>query len=95
MSTLTDTTEIVAADDCLSTTIDGESVILHMGTDEYYGFNEVGTFVWESIQEPRSLEAVCEDVTDEYEVEYDRCRADVEELVRDLADKGLARIDPE
>lgn len=95
MNTLTDSTEVVAADDCLSTTVDGESVILHMDSDKYYGFNEVGTYVWESIQEPQTIGVVCQDVTEEYDVEYDQCRADVEDLIRDLVDKHLARIDPE
>jgi hypothetical protein len=93
LNSLTDSTEIVAADDCLSTTIEGESVILHVGSDKYYGFNEVGTYVWESIQRPRTIKEVCQDVTEEYNVEYDQCRADIEDLIRDLVDKNLARID--
>ncbi|ESP90006.1 hypothetical protein K933_00547 [Candidatus Halobonum tyrrellensis G22] len=85
----------MAAENCLSTTIDGETVVLHTDAGKYYGFNEVGTFVWESLQEPHTVEEVYEAVTDEYDVGYDRCREDVDELLAELADKDLVTVDAE
>lgn len=92
MSTFSESTEVVANDDCLSTTIDGETVILDTAAGRYYGFNEVGTFVWESLQDPRTVADLCETVVAEYEVGYDRCRDDVDDLLTELTDKGLVRI---
>lgn len=93
MSTLTESTQIVAADGCLSTTIDGETVILHVDAGKYYGFNEVGTYVWDLLQRPRTVEEVCRAVVEEYDVTYDRVRDDVDEIVRELAEKDLVRFD--
>lgn len=95
MSTLSESTEVVAADDCLSTTIDDETVILDMGAGKYYGFNEVGTFVWNSVQQPLTVAEICDKVTAEYDVEYERCRSDVDDLLVELADKDLVRFEEE
>lgn len=94
MSSPTDlpkSTKIIANDDCLSTIIDGESVILHMGTEKYYGFNEVGTHIWEFSQESRTIDEVCEHVMQSYDVDEERCMADVRELVAELIELDLVR----
>jgi hypothetical protein len=91
-SALTTATTVVADDDALSTTIDGETVILHPDVGKYYGLNEVGTFVWELLQEPRSVDELCREVVDAYEVDRDRCRPDVEDLLVKLVEKDLVRL---
>jgi hypothetical protein len=84
-------TTIVASDDCLSTTTDGESVILHVEHGQYYGFNEVGTDIWEFAQEPRTVEEICERVRRSYDVGEERCLADVTDLVAEMLDLDLVR----
>lgn len=90
---LSATTTVVATEDVLSTTIDDETVILHESSGKYYGLNDVGTFIWNLLEEPRTIEAICEAVTAEYDVEYERCERDVNEMVSELAEKGLVRLD--
>jgi len=89
--TLSESTTVVANDDCLSTEIDGESVILHMEQGKYYGFNEVGTRVWELAQEPHSLEEICRTILEAYDVDEERCRADIRELITELIELDLVR----
>lgn len=91
-TTLTQSTTVVAAESALSTTIDGETVILHRDVGKYYGLNEVGTFIWELIQEPHSVDEVCQEVVTAYNVAPERCRSDVEELLADLEKKDLVRL---
>jgi hypothetical protein len=91
--TLTTETTAVAAENALSTTIDGETVILHRDAGKYYGLNEVGTFIWELLQEPRSLDELCQEVITAYDVERQRCRNDIEELLVELAETDLVRLD--
>jgi len=88
-----ESTEVVAAEDCLSTTLDGEKVILHMDAGEYYGFNEVATDIWETIQEPRTVREVSEYLVAEYDIGYDRGKQDTVELMAELDEKGLVRLD--
>ena len=91
--TLTAETTAVAAENALSTTIDGETVILHRDIGKYYGLNEVGTFIWELLQEPQSVDEICQEVIAEYGVERQRCRSDIEDLLVELAETDLVRLD--
>jgi len=82
----------VAADDTLSTTLDGESVILHTGSGKYFGFNHVGTDIWDLLEEPHSVVEVTERIADGYDVTQERCRDDIDELVEELIEKELVRV---
>lgn len=90
MPEITESTEVRADDNCLSTTLDGETVILHMEEGTYYGFNDVGTFVWESLQRSQTVEEVCQSVAAEYDVEYGECHEDVKQMIAELVQKDLA-----
>jgi hypothetical protein len=92
MGDYTDSTTVVAVEDALSTTLDGESVILHTGSGKYFGFNEVGTRVWEAMQEPRSMVEITQQIENEYDVERERCRSDIESLVDELVERDLAQV---
>jgi len=92
VNTVSGSAVVVAADDCLSTTIDGEAVILDPNAGQYYGFNEVGSFIWEHIQDPETIDAVCEAVGQAYDVSEDRCRSDVEDLFEEMLHAGLVEV---
>ena len=91
-ASLSESTTVVVTESTLSTTIGDETVILHEPDGVYYGLNDVGSFVWNLLEDPHTIEAICEAVTAEYEVERERCKEDIEEMVSELADKGLVRL---
>jgi hypothetical protein len=95
MVEFTGTTTVVADDGTLSTSIDGESVLLDTDSGTYFGFNEVGSEVWEAIQEPRSVEELTERIVSKYDADRETVRTDVEELLAELANKDLVRIERE
>jgi hypothetical protein len=92
MVQLTDSTTIVAAEDTLSTTLDGESVILHTESEQYFGFNEVGTDLWELVAEPRSIAELTEAIAADYDVTVSECRADIEAHVEAMLAEDLVRV---
>lgn len=69
--------------------IEGESVLLHLNDARYFGLDDVGTRIWQLIEERGDLEAVFEQMGREYDVESHRLEADLEKLVGELASKGL------
>lgn len=91
-TSLTGTTTVARTEDALSTSIDDETVILHASGGKYYGLNDVGTFIWEFLEEPRTIDAICTAVTAEYDVESKRCETDVNEMISELATKGLVTL---
>jgi hypothetical protein len=91
-TSLSESTTVVATENTLSTTIRGETIILDEADGVYYGLNDVGSFIWNLIEDPHTIEEVCEAVTAEYEVERERCQRDIEEMISELADTGLVMI---
>lgn len=88
----TDTT-VVARDEHVATTVDGETVLLNNETGTYQGLHGVGTRIWAEIQEPTTVEEVVETVATEYDVSLQRCERDVREFLGELAVEGLVEID--
>jgi hypothetical protein len=70
-------------------TIAGEGVILSLDTKVLRGLNPVGARVWELIDGQRSLDAMAQQIAQEFDVEPARALADVERFVQELLARGL------
>ena len=86
-------TTVVAASEPVSTTVDGEEVILHPGTGQYHGLNAVGTKIWERVREPTTVESLTRDIAEAHGEPHERVRGDVESFHVDLLDADLVRVD--
>lgn len=84
----------VAADKrLLASEVRGEAVILDVQSGTYYGLDEVGTRIWQLVQQPISLGNILETLLSEYEVEPDRCERDLCRYIDDLVGKGLIHFE--
>jgi hypothetical protein len=83
---------VLASKDQLSCDLGGEAAILNLATGVYWGLNEVGSFVWKMVEQPRRLSEICRAVVEVYDVDMERCERDVMALVRELAEAGLVEI---
>ena len=92
MTYLFDKTRVVAAKDQVSRDMAGEAAILNLTSGVYYGLNPIGARIWNLIQEPKTLGEINETILREYEVNTDRCEADVRALLSQLAEQGLVEI---
>lgn len=72
---------------------DGESVLLNLDTEQYYDLNAVGSRMWELLIASPSVAAAYAALIEEYEVEPDILRHDLETLVADLIEQGLVIVD--
>lgn len=75
------------------TTLGSESVVLELQAGTYFGVNEVGTAVWNFLQQPRQVADVIEYVVNNYEVSADRAEAEILIFLQNLADKGLVVVE--
>ena len=80
MSLLSSGSVNVAGKDQVSCDLHGAAAILNVRSGTYYGLNEVGSTVWNLIQQPRSVEEICKTLLREYEVEPARCSSDLIEV---------------
>lgn len=72
--------------------LDGETVILHLDSGQYFGLEPVGARIWELIKEGKNLAAVCEVMLVEYDVSREELERDVSALINDLAAQGIISL---
>jgi hypothetical protein len=75
--------------DVLVRRVDDMAVLLELRTRGTYSLDEIGTRVFDAVVGSDSLGAAITTLLAEYDVEIERLRADVRELVAELAKRGL------
>ena len=78
--------------DVLVSELDGESVILNLKTESYFGLDEVGARMWTVVTGSDSIQAGYEKLTDEYGVDPERLRKDLTALLEQLVEQGLLEV---
>jgi coenzyme PQQ synthesis protein D (PqqD) len=80
------------SDDVLISDLQGESVILNVNSQRYYGLDKVGTRFLTLLSNSESIEHAFANLSDEYDVESDELRGDLTELLTELTKAGLVEI---
>lgn len=80
--------------DVLVRELAGESVLLDLRSESYFGLDAVGTRMWQALVEAGSLEGALAALEGVWEVEPARLRRDLAELVDQLATQGLVEVEP-
>ncbi|MES2937371.1 MAG: PqqD family protein [Pseudomonadota bacterium] len=75
--------------DVMARQVGDETVILHLGSGNYYGLDPVGARAWQLLGEGRTPAEVCEQLLGEYDVARVQLEADLQTLLQDLLANGL------
>ena len=86
---------IIVAPDVISQEVSGETVILDLNSENYFGLDEVGTRIWQLIEEKGTLQAVFDQLLVEYDVEEEQLLEDLQALVEQIAGIGLVSLQAE
>jgi len=86
---------ITIAPDIVFREVDGEAVILNLDSGLYFGLDQVGTRIWQLIQQHGSLQNVFETMCEEFDVGSDTLERDLLGLMDELCAKGLVRASPD
>ena len=87
---MTQTIEI--SSDILTQEVSGETVILDHNSESYFGLDEIGTRIWQLIQEQKDLKSVTATMLNEYDVEEKQLEEDIEDLLAKLDEAGLIKL---
>ncbi len=79
-----------ASQEAIGQEVRGETVILDLASEEYFSLDEVGTRVWQLIQEPISVGSLKNQLLEEFEVDESTLESDLRELIDVLVSEGLA-----
>jgi len=84
--------EVSIPDQVLFRDLDGESVLLHLGSGQYFGLDQVGTLIWQLLVEGRSLDEIEERIVAEYDASAEEVENDVLRIVEELTQNGLVEV---
>lgn len=87
--------QVTVPSDVLIRELDGESVILDLNSERYFGLDSVGTRMWVALSTSASIQTAYDALLTEYEVEADQLKHDLCTLVEQLAEQGLIKISSE
>ena len=76
----------------LSQEVSGETVLLDMQSESYFGLDAVGTRIWQLLQENNHLQQVFDTMLEEYDVDEKQLEKDLDELLNKLIDEELITI---
>ncbi len=76
----------------ISTELDGETVILDLESGVYSGLDEIGTRIWNLLEEPLSFAEIREAILVEYDVSMEQCTSDLFGFLDDLLANNLITL---
>lgn len=80
-------------DHVLMRELDGESVILDLESENYYGLDEIGTRLWQVLITSETIGDANEKLLMEYNVERAELQGDLQDFITNLVEKNLLTID--
>ena len=83
---------ISASPNQVSGVLNGETVLLSSTTNLYYGLDPVGSRIWELIQEPKRISAICDQLALEFDVDPLVCEHDTRELLAKMLEADLVKL---
>jgi len=86
-------TVIRPRDGVLACDLAGGAALLDTGSSTYFALNGVGAAVWSLIERSTTVNTLVEHVTTTFEVTSATARHDLEDLIANLAQHGLVRIE--
>jgi hypothetical protein len=80
---------LVRSPDILSTDIDGELVLISIHHGRYYGLDAVGSEIWQRLEQPKLIDALCDEVKAHFEGDPDTIERETIEYIDLLASNAL------
>lgn len=76
----------------VTSNIDGEIVMMSVDNGEYYGLDEIGSRIWDLLENSISIEQLVDQLTEEFDVAKEDCINDTFEFLKDLLNKNLILV---
>ena len=84
---------ITLSPDVISQEVSGETVLLDLESEHYFGLDEVGTRIWQLARETDDLKAIYDTLLAEYDVAENRLTQDLDVLLGEIAGLGLITLE--
>jgi hypothetical protein len=84
---------VVVSPEVLLQDVGGESVLLDLKSESYFGLDQVGTRIWRLLEQDGALKCVHQVLLQEYDVDAQRLETDINDLVTKLEAAGLVNVE--
>ena len=84
---------IALSPDVISQEVSGETVLLDIESENYFGLDEVGTRIWQLIKETNELQSIFDTLLEEYNVSEQRLQLDLTTLLTEIEGLGLVKLE--
>ena len=97
MPTIPDDVQLVRRDRVVANDLnDTDTVMLDVDSGTYFGVTATGRSIWDLLAEPSTPAFIVASLLEEYEVDEETCRAEVQAFLGELVEQGLVDVgDPE
>jgi hypothetical protein len=76
----------------ITASLDEEVVMLSARAEAYFGFDRIGSEIWNMIGQPRRVSEICAWLIANYDVEAQTCENDVLKFLNELLGHGLIKL---
>lgn len=81
--------QVIQAPDVLLQNLEGEAVLLNLANGQYYGLDENSFHMYQTLTSAESVDQAYERLLQEYQIEPEQLRADLERFLEGLLENGL------
>ncbi len=81
-------------DDVLTAHLEGEAVLLHMETKDYFRLNETAAVVWKALERGKDRTAIVAELVEGFDVDAAEAAEELDRLLAELAGRGLVVAAP-
>jgi hypothetical protein len=92
MDVISDAAVVVASKDQFSCPLGDDTVILDLKAGLYFSLDNVGTLIWQLVQQPKTVKELRTAILETFEVELAVCERDLRALLQDLVGRNLVEI---
>ena len=82
-------TKFKLSDEVIAQEINGETVLLDLASEQYFGLDVLGTRIWRLLEQGVPLSAIIEQLLPEFEVDREQFVSDVNRFVSEMLEAGL------
>lgn len=83
------TRQVVKSSNVLLQDLNGEAVLLNLGNGQYYGMDENTFHMYKALISSPSIQSAYETLLQEYEIEPEKLREDLDKFLIHLLENGL------
>ena len=84
-------TDITPSADALTAHLEGEAVLLHIGTKQYFRLNRTGAHIWKALEAGATADGITESLVETFDVPRAEAEEAVSALLAELLEHKLVR----